>query len=1148
MICASCGTTNTDDANFCNNCGRNLGSGCAACGTENPPQANFCNNCGSSLGGVGAPDGQTDPGERRLVSALFADLVGFTPLSESHDAEDIRSMLLRYFEHAQKVVEHFGGQIDKYTGDAVTAFWGARQTREDDAERAVRAALELVDSVAKLGDELEIPDLRLRAGVLSGEASVGAGGNETGLVVGDIVNTAARLQAAAEPGTVLVGEKTRLLATPGLSFEPVGMVELKGKSAPVAAYRAIGAPVDRTSRTGLEPAFVGRDPELRMLEDQVRVAARERHARLVSIVGDGGIGKSRLVSEFQARSPIEISSRLWHWGRSPSYGDGVTFWALGEMVRDRAGIAETDDAEVSRAKLQSALSSYCPDPEERQWILPRLAGLLGLDPMPGGGRDELFGALRTFFQRLAEQATTVLVFEDLQWADEGLLDFIVDLVERSRSHPILVVTLARPELLERFPGWGASRRGFTSVHLGPLSDMDVASLVEQTVPGIEPQTVDLVVGAAAGVPLYAIEYIRMLLDSGDLVPDGNQFRQVADVEHLDLPDSLHAMVGARLDRLEPEERAIIQDAAVLGQSFPIDRLAMATGQSTEQVETIVDRLVRADMLRRDEDVTSPERGQYAFVQSTIREVAYGRLSRAERKQRHLAIVQRFEEAGPEFAGIVASHYLSALEAGPDPELAMEARTALAEAARRATELHANRQALSLIEQALAIPGDDAGRMDLLDLGAVAASAAHEHDRAVEMARQALDWWEHDGDPTGIVKATARLAEVSIRAEHPRQAVETIKRRFDPQQVGDPDMAQLGYNLAHAQLLLGEHEQSAEIAGELLEAADLHGDPELITELLQIRGMALLSVGRSYESHALLMEAVRLAREIGSPALESLAINSLTYGDGRNGRLRDLEMPLRLKELAQKVASPVVERRAFVWISRVLTAAGRFDEAREGYRSLDLSGDRVLDRYDRSRLGFLDWVIEGDFARLDESDAEVEGTDSEGEIARFSTLVNSVLAQNALARGDAESAYRHAMSADHTEAVPHSFLFDTPIFAALRLRDPERIRTAKTILPMGGGPRFDSLAAVADASLGVWERGSGEAIKEFISTAEQHGTVDGGAETAKLKAIIAELFPDSPLAREAGREALEWFTDHGANGYVALFAPLWEAIGVEKAST
>ena len=1148
MICASCGTTNTDDASFCNNCGQSLASGCPQCGTENPPQANFCNNCGSSLREVGAPDAHTDPSERRLVSALFADLVGFTPLSESRDAEEVRSMLLRYFEDAQRVVERFGGQIDKYTGDAVTAFWGARQTREDDAERAVRAALELVESVAGLGEELDIPDLRLRAGVLSGEASVGAGGNETGLVVGDIVNTAARLQAAAEPGTVLVGDKTRLLAGTGLSFEPVGMVELKGKSAPVAAYRAIGTLVDRTSGTGLEPAFVGRDPELRMLEDQVQVAAREQRARLLSIVGDGGIGKSRLVSEFHARSPIETSSRLVHWGRSPSYGDGVTFWALGEMVRERAGIAETDDAQASSAKLRSALSSYCPDPEERKWILPRLAGLLGLDPMPEGGRDELFGALRTFFQLLAEQATTVLVFEDLQWADEGLLDFIVDLVERSRSHPILVVTLARPELLERYPGWGASRRGFTSVHLGPLSDIDIATLVEQTVPGIEPETVDLVVGAAAGVPLYAVEYIRMLLDSGDLVPEGDRFRQVGDVERLDLPDSLHAMVGARLDRLGPEERATIQDAAVLGQSFQIDRLAMATSRGTAEIQTVVDRLVRADIFRLEEDLTSPERGQYAFVQSTIREVAYGRLSRAERKQRHLAIVERFEGAGPEFAAIVAGHYLSALEAGPDPELAMEARTALAEAARRATELHANRQAIGLVEQALAIPGDDAARADLLDLGAAAASAAQEHGRAAEMAHQALEWWEHHGDSTGIVAATARYAEVSIGAEHPRQAIEAIERRFDVQRLGDPGMARLGYYLALARDLLGEHEQSAEIAADLLEAADLHGDPELITKLLQIRGSALLSVGRSYESHALLMEGARLAREIGSPALESQAISRLTFGDGRNGRLRDLEMPLRLKELAQKASSPAVERRAFTWMGRILTAAGRFEEAREGYLSLDLSGDSPIDRYDRSRLGFLDWVIEGDFARLDESDAEVRGGEGGSEIASFNTFINSVLAQNAFARGDAESAYRHAMSADHTEAVPHSFLFDTPIFAALRLRDPDRIRTAKAILPMGTGPRFDSLAAVAEASLDVLERGSEEAIEEFISTAEQHGTVDGGVEAAKLKAILAELHPDSPVAREAGQDALEWFTDHGAKGYVALFAPVWDAIGAEEART
>jgi class 3 adenylate cyclase/tetratricopeptide (TPR) repeat protein len=1071
------------------------------------------------------------------VSALFADLVGFTSISESMDPEDIRSMLLRYFDLARDVVETFGGEIDKYTGDAVTAFWGAHQAREDDAERAVRAALELVEAVAELGGELGIPDLQLRAGVLSGEASVGSGGNQTGLVVGDIVNTAARLQSAAEPGTVLVGESTRSLTASTISYDSVGMVGLKGKSAPVDAYQAlIEVPA---ASAAVRPVFVGREPEMRILADQLQVVANDGVARLVSIVGDGGIGKTRLASEFQAR--LSDPSQYWQWGRSPAYGDGITFWALGEMVRQRAGIARADGLAPTKAKLESALASFCTDGEEAAWMLSRLEGLLGLEEVPAGGREELYGALRTFFQRVAAQGPVVMVFEDAQWADEGILDFVVDLVERSHNHPILVVTLARPELLGRHPGWGASRRGFTSIHLGPLSDRDMASLVTKTVPGISQLTADLIVGAAAGVPLYAVEYVRMLLESGDLAGEGDGYRQVAEVESLEMPDSVHAVVAARLDALDLDLRAMVQEASVLGQSFPVERLLMATDRTSTDVLPMLDRLVKAEVLHFEEDPRSPERGQYSFVQAMIREVAYGRLSRAERKQRHLAIASRFEGAGPEYAGIVASHHMSALEVEEDPELAAKARDALIKAAGRALDLHAEKQALSLVEQALAIPGEDSERVSLWEVGSKAASAAHQHDRAFEMANQALDWWEDDGDETAIIGAATQLANVAINAERPREAIEALEPRFSLDRASDPMISRLGLLLGWAHESLGEERQAADLAGDLLKAADQHGDKETVIRLLHLRGYVLLREGRFYEADALLMEAARLAREIGSLTLESSAISALTFGEGRNGRLRDLEMPLRLRDISGRAASPAMERRAVVWMSRILTASGEFEQARAGYRSLDISGDGLLDRYDRSRVGFLDWVIDGELKRLDDSDAEMDLSGSIHEIGESHTFVDSVRAQNAFARDDAEAAYEYAMSAEHSKAVPHSFLFDVPLLAALRMRDADRVRKAREILSTTGGLRFDSLAALAAASGEILTSGSEESLDRFLKTAEHHGTVDGGVETAKLKAMVAEILPDRPKATQAAREAQQWFQDHGAKGYLGLYGRAWETI-------
>ncbi|MEE8375233.1 MAG: adenylate/guanylate cyclase domain-containing protein, partial [Acidimicrobiia bacterium] len=405
--CSNCGASNLESQKFCGECGHALAVTCSN-GHENPAEQRFCGECGEELAGGSAssePSPADEPGQRRLISVLFADLVGFTTFSESRDPEEVRAMLTRYFDRSREVIESFGGEVDKYTGDAVTAFWGAHQTQEDDAERAVRAALELVSAVGVLGEELGIPDLMLRAGVLTGEASVGSGGNEKGLVVGDIVNTAARLQSIAEPNTVFVGDATHALTSSGIRYESAGEHNLKGKTEPVTAWRALDIASEvggRGRAESLEAPFVGREDELRLLKDAIHATSREGRARLVSIVGEAGIGKSRLAWELQKYTDGLTDAFLVHEGRSPSYGEGVTFWALGEMVRQRARIAEGDDPLKSRTRLRTAVAEYISDPDEQKRIEPRLAGLLGLGEMPAGDRSELFSALRVFYQRMTE--------------------------------------------------------------------------------------------------------------------------------------------------------------------------------------------------------------------------------------------------------------------------------------------------------------------------------------------------------------------------------------------------------------------------------------------------------------------------------------------------------------------------------------------------------------------------------------------------------------------------------------------------------------------------------------------------------------------------------------------------------------------------
>ena len=407
MNCPTCGTPGEAGRKFCAECGTRLSTVCATCGSANAPTARFCGDCGTRLAtepaesatiGAVAPahsSVQAPVAERRLVTILFADLVGFTALAERRDAEAVRELLTQYFELARDVIERYGGTVEKFIGDAVMAVWGAPVAHEDDAERGVRAALELVDAVQSLG-----PGIQARVGVLTGEAAVTLGARDQGMVAGDLVNTASRLQSVADPGTVLVGDTTQRAASDSIAFERAGDRTIKGKDLPVAVWLALRV-VSKRKGLGrsdrLEAPFVGRDAELRLLKDLFHATAREQRARLVSITGQAGIGKSRFAWEFLKYVDGLVEGVWWHDGRSPSYGEGVTFWALGEMIRSRAGLLETDDAETTRAKVAEMVATHVPDESERLWIEPAMLALLGVGDAPPGGRDELFRAWRTFF-------------------------------------------------------------------------------------------------------------------------------------------------------------------------------------------------------------------------------------------------------------------------------------------------------------------------------------------------------------------------------------------------------------------------------------------------------------------------------------------------------------------------------------------------------------------------------------------------------------------------------------------------------------------------------------------------------------------------------------------------------------------------------
>jgi class 3 adenylate cyclase/tetratricopeptide (TPR) repeat protein len=939
VICTNCGTENRVGAKFCTECATPLAQACPNCGTANAPTAKFCSECATALAGaparpagvptagplpvtsgpagaIGASLATTATGtdlsrdghvaERRMVTVMFTDLVGFTPFAEERDAEEVRETLSRYFELASELIGRYGGTVEKFIGDAVMAVWGAPVAREDDAERAVRAALELVAAVRTLG-----PGIQARCGVLTGEAAVTIGATNQGMVAGDIVNTAARLQSVAQPGTVLVSESTQRSAAGSVIFEEAGDQVLKGKASPVPAWRALRVVAERGGRNRsdtLEAPFVGRDEELRQLKDLFHAAARERKPRLVSAIGPAGIGKTRLAWEFLKYVDGLVDLAWWHAGRSPAYGDGISFWALGEMVRARAGLLESDDEATSRSKVTATVQQHVPDPEERAWIESALLALLGF----GGstGSPELFAAWRTFFERLATSAPVIMVFEDLHHADSGLLDFIDHLMEWSRGVPITVITLARPELLERRSDWGAGKRTFASIHLEPLSRDAMRELLAGLVPGLPEAAVEAIVGRADGIPLYAVETVRMLLAQGRLVADGGAYQPTGDLGDVAVPESLTALIAARLDGLDPTDRGLIEDAAVLGQSFTLAGLASVSGMDRDELERRLLSFVRRELLVLDLDPRSPERGQYRFVQALIREVAYNTLARKDRKVRHLAAARFFESLGSdELAGGLAGHYLAAQRlAADDAEaaaLAAQARIALRGAAERAAALGSHEQAVVFLEQAIGITADPSERADLHARALASATTRFDLDVILRHADAAVAARRETGDREAIATAVAAQGgAVSKWAIDPERALTILEPAWE--EFADLEQTSAGVDLmsalARSNSTLNRTENQMAWAERLLPIAERLNRLDVIVFALMGRGAALMKMDRMHEGTLLTRGAHELALAHDFREIEWNGRVLLTFYDQWDDPARAVAMAKEGLEIAKRLGS------------------------------------------------------------------------------------------------------------------------------------------------------------------------------------------------------------------------------------------------------
>ncbi len=1149
MDCSSCGFTNEPGRKFCGECGTRLASGCPSCGAQNGPGAKFCGECGTAL--AAAPEAvpavlpTTAPSstERRLVSVLFADLVGFTTLAASRDAEAVRELLTRYFETSRQTIERYGGTVEKFIGDAVMAVWGAPVAREDDAERSVRAGLELVANIRELGREAGL-ELHLRAGILTGEAAVTLGATNQGLVAGDLVNTASRLQSVAPAGAVLVGEATRRAASAAILFEEAGAQVLKGKDAPVPAWRAVRVVAERggaNRATGLEAPFVGRETELRLLKDRFHATTRDGRARLVSITGQAGIGKSRLAREFSIYSDGLVETVYWHDGRSPAYGDGVTFWALGEMIRQRARLQEGDDEAATRLRVAATLAEFVPDESERRWIEPALLALLGVGDPPPGGRDALFTAWRTLFERIAGAAPTVLVFEDLQWADAGLVDFIEHLLEWSAAFPLFIVTLARPELLERRLDWGAGRRDFLALSLDPLPDDAMQALLTGLVPGLPEAAAGAIVARADGVPLYAVETVRMLIAEGRLEERDGVYVPTGPLDALAVPETLQALIAARLDALEPADRALLQDASVLGQSFPVAALAAVSGREDTEIDGRLRALGRRELVGLITDPRSPERGQWTFSQALIREVAYGTLARRDRRARHLAAARYFEASeGPEAAAPLAYHYLDAYRAAPEgPEgeaVAGQARIALRAAAERAASLGSHELALAYVESALEVTPDATEEALLHLLAAASADAELDADQAVYHYRRALEQWRQLDDRPAELRATVALARSlgnHYRLDEAAAMLEPAVERFGDLAATADGVALLG-ELSRIEMLRERPSESIVLADRALVDAEALGHRPAIADLLITKGVSFGNAGRAVEGRALLEAGIRIADEDGLVLTALRGRINLSANPAIEPRL-GAEVSRAALETARRIGNRNVEASLVGNFAFTALALGEWDDVVAEIRALpaDVASNPVFLGNTAQLLAMRGEPFDRDL--LAESVKSLDPVLAEG-------VLLDTEATQALVEGRSEDAVRKAMRLAEISAqsAPYASVLaghaavwggsGAEARAALDLLESTRVR----------GPELDAGRVALRAALDALEGRRVEAVAGFRQAMERLREL-GLRYPQMLVAIdvAATLGASDPETTALVDEGRSLMTDLGA---VALLARLAEAVG------
>ena len=1016
---------------------------CRSCGTENPAGQRFCGACATPLAG-------TEPAreERKVVTVLFADLAGFTARSETLDPEDVRAFLLPYYDVLTSEITRHGGHVDRFLGDGVMALFGAPVGHEDDPERAVRAALRILERIPGLG-----LDLHVRLGVNTGPVlfAAGSGGERDDAVTGDAVNTAARLQALAPTDGVVVGEPTYRATAHLFAYETLPPTLVKGKAEPVAVFR-VTAPLARPAGElhAETTPFVGRDLELSLLTALFERSRSTPSAEFVTVIAEPGMGKSRLVRELARHVDAVPELVTWRVGRCLSYGDGIGLWALGEIVKSHAGILDTDDQATLRDKLEAVLTE--PDPAMRAWMADRLAPLVGLQTSTQPPvQEEAFTAWRRCLEQIAQAGPTVLVVEDLHWADDALVAFLSHFAEHTAGLPLLLVATARPELEERHPAWLSRTRRSTVLSLAALPNPAMASLVAGSLPGASPELLATILERASGSPLYAEQLAAMLRDRLMPIAGG--------ALHMDaIPASIAALLAARIDALPHEAKAVLLDASVVGRTFWSGAVAALSGRDPATLEPHLAELARREFIRPVFPSTMAGEAEYTFWHALLSDVAYGELTRGARLTRHRAaaawITERVGAALGEDAEIVVAHLDRALELAT------------------ATGVTAD------------IPSIEADLVDAL-LAAADTAMRTEVPRAVAQIRRALGLLRPQDPrrPEVLVRLGRALLATSDYLDAVaalEEAVEALRARGEELAV-----AELGAPLSIALFNSGRADAAEATLTASRAVLERHPGPGLVSILCE--QAMLRSNGEHADALDRAEEAIELAASLGLAAPPralavrggarvatdqrgaELDLRAAIDGAVGTGDLRAASIALtNIAVMRSNVQGPTFALAAFDEAIAFSAAHGLATERARAIRTQSLRDAGEWDELLRESEELSTWALKhGDIpsavtAGLAAACARLERGESIGSAEDLASMARDlgtpptwaahVVAEAAVARGDAEGA-RRAL-AEALAATPDGELWDPAQFvrACIRAGAPELARRS---LAIGASPQLHS---------------------------------------------------------------------------------------------